>query len=409
MSEKKSIAFLCQPYHRGGVTRWMADAAIAYAIKGYEVYFVTLEPEVEFYSGKGRETMVQLLRKVPNKVHLVSKSVGREFEFGLPEYNAFVYKKLMIASVPVGTPVILSDDPVVWQAACDLKNSYPIVGVLHADEPHYYKLAEKHHREVPVFVCVSARVATLVAEKTPAIDPSRIFVVPCGIELPPVNSNTEVSEKLRLVYVGRITDYQKRSGDLAKVAMLLKQKNVPFHLTIVGDGLETKVALQKKIQEEGLNDSVTFTGWLSQAQVHERLCESDVLVLTSDFEGMPIAMMEGLASGCGFVGTRVSGIEDYEFHPSAADCFRVFAVGDMDDAIMKIQELKGKPIAARRAAARRIAEEQFSMDICLSRYNKAIETVPAATYAPTLASVSIADVVKSKLASMIRSWKMKGK
>ncbi len=406
MSEQNKIAFLCHPYHRGGVTRWMADAAMAYAAKGYAVYFVTPEPSVEFYSGKGRETMVQLLQKTPNKVHIGSIKVGREFEFGTPEYNAYTYKKLILEHVPIGTPIILSDDPTVWQAACALGNSYPIIGVLHADEPHYYQLAEQYKNEVPIFVCVSARVSRLAQEKTPSIDAARVFIVPCGITLPAAQNNYNANATLQLVYVGRITDYQKRSGDLAKVAMLLKQKNVPFHLNIIGDGLETKVALQKTIQEEGLQNDVTFTGWLSQAKVAEYLNTSDVMVLTSDFEGMPIAMMEGLASGCGFAGTRVSGIEDYEHHPLAKDCFRVFEVGDIAAAVHQIQEVAAIPVSTRKTAARELAEEQFSMDICLNRYNKAIATIPVKSYTNTAIGLSPVNAIKSRLVASIRALKM---
>ncbi len=406
MSEQKKIAFLCHPYHRGGVTRWMADAAMAYATMNYAVYFVTPEPVVEFYSGKGRETMLQLLKKTPNTIHIGSTKVGREFEFGTPAYNAHTYKKLILEHVPVGTPIILSDDPTVWQAACALRNSYPIVGVLHADEPHYYQLAEQYKNEVPIFVCVSSRVSRLVQEKTPAIAASRVFIVPCGITLPAVQQNYNSNAVLQLVYVGRITDYQKRSGDLAKLAMSLKLQNIRFHLNIIGDGLETKVALQKTIQEEGLQNDVTFTGWLSQAKVAEYLNTSDVMVLTSDFEGMPIAMMEGLASGCGFVGTRVSGIEDYEHHPLAKDCFRVFEVGDIEGAVHQIQEVAAIPVGARKNAARQLAEEQFSMDICLSRYNKAIATIPAKNYNKTAISLSPVETLKSRLLAGVRALKM---
>jgi glycosyltransferase involved in cell wall biosynthesis len=409
MTNQKKIAFLCHPYHRGGVTRWMADAAIGYAKKGYETYFITPDPVVEFYSGKGRETMVQLLAKTPNNVKIVTVKVGREFEFGTPAYNAHTYKKLILENVPQGTPIILSDDPTVWQSACTLNATYPIVGVLHADEPHYYKLAEQHKNEVAIFVCVSARVSRLVKEKSPSIDPSEVFIVPCGIELPPVENNDNVNAAIQLVYVGRITDYQKRSGDLAKVATQLQKQNIPFHLNIIGDGLEPKIALQKKIQEDGLQEQITFTGWLSQSEVHNDRTTSDVLILTSDFEGMPIAMMEGLASGCGFVGTRVSGIEDYENHPLAKDCFRVFEVGDIETAITKIQEVAAVPINTRKEAARKLAEEQFSMDICLGRYNKAIATIPAKTYVATSISLSLVETIKSKITSGLRALKMKGK
>ena len=406
MTKQNKIAFLCHPYHRGGVTRWMADAAIAYAAKGYEVYFATLEPKQEFYSGKGRETMLQLLNKTKNNVHVGSIKVGREFEFGSAEYCAWVYKKLILENIPQGTPIILSDDKTVWQAATSLYNTYPIVGVLHADEAHYYELAKRHHKQTDIFVCVSARVSNTVQKATPEIASSRIFIVPCGIELPKMAHREHAGDILNLVYVGRITDYQKRVGDLGEVAIALRKKNIPFHLNIIGDGLESKVKLEQKIKANDLQNQVHFLGWLSQAQVHEQLSASDIMVLTSDFEGMPIAMMEGLAAGCGFVGTRVSGIEDYEHHPLAKDCFSVFEVGDIEDAVTKIQHVAAIPVQTRQRSARSLAESQFSMDTCLANYDKAMATIPARAFTPTSISLSPVAAVKSKLMATMRAMKM---
>ncbi len=406
MSEQNRIAFLCHPYHRGGVTRWMADAAIDYAAKGYETYFITLQPKLEFYSGRGRETMMQLLTKKPNKVKIARAKVGREFEFGTPAFNAHTYKQLLLQNVPAGTPLIISDDPTVWRSACELSATYPVVAVLHADEAPYYQLAAQYYKQVAIFVCVSARVAANVRAKSPQIDTERIFTIPCGIHLPAVQPAAANSNLLQLVYVGRITDYQKRSGDLAKVAELMKQKNIAFHLNIIGDGLETKVALQKKIIESGLEQQVTFTGWLSQDKVHEYLVSSDVLLLTSDFEGMPISMMEGLAAGCGFVGTRVSGIEDYEHHPLAGDCFGVFEPGDIATAVERIQKIGAVPVETRKSAARKLAEEQFSMEICLSRYNAAIATIPVQSYFKGTTHLPISIAVKSRITALLRGAKM---
>ena len=405
MATPNKIAFLCHPYHRGGATRWMADAAMAYANKGYEVYFATLDPVKEFFSGKKRETMLQLLQHA-GKVKVGSIKVGREFEFGTPEYCAYIYKKLILENIPQGVPIILSDDKTVWQAANALHNTYPIVGVLHSDEENYYYLAKKYTNQTDIFVSVSARVSQKVLAENPQIAPGRVFTIPCGIELPKMIPRRKSGDILNLVYVGRITDYQKRVSDLGDVALLLKKKNIPFLMNIIGDGLEPKVRLEQKIKDTGLEKEVSFLGWLSQAEVHNYLSSSDVLVLTSDFEGMPIAMMEGLAAGCGFTGTRVSGIEDYENHPLARDCFRVFEVGDIEDAVRKIQQVAAVPLQTRQQSARMLAESQFSMDSCLENYSKAIGTIPKREYTPGNNAISAASTIKSRLIATLRTLKM---
>jgi len=410
MDTAKSIAFLCHPYHRGGVTRWMADAAIAWSLQGHEVYFITLEPSREFHSGKGRETMLQLLSKKEHRIKVFAAKVAWEFEFGLPAYNASVYEQLLVRHIPPGTPIILSDDAFVWQGATQLHAMFPVVGVLHADEAHYYNLAKKYHNEVAIFINVSSRVHKIVSAQVPAITASRLFTIPCGIDLPKVRGGGAVAHnELRLVYVGRISQYQKRTGDLAKIAEALMRQKIPFHLTIIGDGLEDKKALQQQVKEAGLEAMVTFKGWLTQAKVYDFLLSSDVLLLTSDFEGMPISMMEALAAGCGFAGTRVSGIEDFEFHPLARDCFKVFNIGDIDDAVAKIRQLAQVPSQVRRSAARQLAESQFSMRICLDRYESALHTIPPKKYERVNVSISRLTRLKSAAVAMIRHAKMRMK
>ena len=373
MIEHKRIAFLCHPYHRGGVTRWMADAAVAFAHQGWEVYFVTVEPSVVFFSGKGRETLLQLLQKEKAPVHTISTQVGWEFEFGTRQYRAFIYRKLLL-TLPPGTPVILSDDISVWDAAALLHDTYPMVGVLHADEAYYYSLAEKYFHQLSVLVCVSERIKKTTIRQIPGFNAHNIYTIPCGINLSSDHFNRRDGDTLQLVYVGRISEYQKRVSDLVKVCALLHKNGKAFHLNIIGDGGE-KGMLENKFKEAGLGSLVTFYGWLSQKEVSVRLATYDILLLTSDFEGTPIAMMEALAAGCGMVGTRVSGIEDYELNPLAGNCFALFDVGDIEDSATKIEKIAVVPVNIREGSARRLAETEFSMQVCLERYIKAIKTI----------------------------------
>lgn len=402
----RSIAFLCHPYHRGGVTRWMADAAMAFAERGWQCYFVTPSPVESFHSAGAAETMIHLLRSAPASLKVISESVGGEFEFGTPEYKTYIYCRLLAAGVPVGTPIILSDDAAVWAAAGQMSAAYPFVGVLHSDEQQYYDHAKQYHSSIGVFTCVSERVHQTVRKLCPAIDPSLIFTIPCGIQLPPVRFVANNSGRLRLVYVGRLTEYQKRISDLAGLAAVLARRNVDFQFTIIGDGGEDRRRLEQLVAENGLKDKVTFAGWQVKKSVEKNLAESDILVLTSDFEGTPISMMEALASGCGFVGTRVSGIEDYADRPGAQNCYRIFEVGDLERAADFIIELSSVLPVNRQSAARKLAEAEFSMDTCLDRYQAAIAAIKPATYVQVKAVISSSALIRSRLMSAARGIKL---
>ena len=288
-----------------------------------------------------------------------------------------------------------------------MNTTYPVVGVLHADEAYYYSLAKQHFKSVSVLACVSERVKRTTIKEIPAIDVSTIYTIPCGINLPAANLARHDGNMLQLVYVGRVTEYQKRVSDLVKMCTLLQQSNKTFHLNIIGDGVD-KAMLENKFKDAGLNPVVTFHGWLSQKEVSERLAKSDILILTSDFEGTPIAMMEALAAGCGLVGTRVSGIEDYELHPLAKSCFSLFDVGDIEDAVKGIERIGTVPVHVRQQAGRKLAETEFSMEVCLGKYSRAIATIKGDAKAKAVkVGMPVGSMIYSRVIAAVRALKMR--
>ena len=404
---EQPIAFICHPYHRGGVTRWMADAAIKYGSEGRKVYFVTVVPKNRFFSAGKAETMAELVMPYKNVVQIVTESVTGEFELGLPEYRIEAYTRLMQQHLPVGTAVIVSDDPDVWAAAAAMRASFLLVGVLHADEVNYFDLASKYAASFDFYACVSKRVAAKLADRVPAWPRARMAVIPCGIKLPMLQPQARATKVCRLVYVGRLTEYQKRISDLLNVALKLRELKFDFQLTIVGDGGADKLALQAAVQNAGMGECIKFAGWMAKEAVAAILDTSDVMIMTSDFEGTPVAMMEALAAGCGFVGTRVSGIEDYEWVEGSKECFRIFEVGATGDAAQKIVELASIPFAQRTGAARLIAESHFDMATCLHRYDEAIAGIFRPCQAASAPKFGVAGRLKSRLLYTMRVAKLR--
>lgn len=373
MHDRIDVAFICHPYHRGGVTRWMVDMAVEYALGGANVYFITVEPEKDFLSAGGKETIVSLLNSARG-IHVITARVNWSFELGTEAYRASVYEKLLLGKVPPGTPVILSDDPAVWRVASLAGNKYKFIGVLHSDEPKYYELAKIYHPYTGALVCVSNRIKEKLMKACNTVDESKISVIPCGIELPVHLPEKKASDTIRLVFAGRITEYQKRVSDLLKICAGLAEQKIDFDLKIIGDGTDRK-KLESECERMGLTSRVWFLGWLSKEEIYNHLFQSDLLLLTSDFEGMPIAVMEALSMGCGIVSTRVSGVEDYEKNSLAENCLRLYTVGNIAEAINHIKNIILIPSEVRSAAAIDLARNEFSMNTCINKYNNVIKTI----------------------------------
>lgn len=353
--------------------------------------------------------MVQLLTQSENSVQIHLADVGYEFEFGTPEYRVSVYAQL-IERLPAGTPIILSDDASVWKAGAYFHNTYPIVAVLHADEPYYYNIAAQYYKQLSAIICVSKRVNATLLRQIPELEQAQVHTIPCGIKLPAIDNGNRIDGIIKLVYAGRVSVYQKRAGDLLKIAQLLANRNIRFHLDIIGDG-DAKAGLMAGAEAAGLQQSISFRGWRSQAEVASFLANADMLLMTSDFEGTPIAMMEALGAGCGMVGTRVSGIEDYEHHAFAESCLSIFAVGDIEDAAEKIVKLSSVLASVRRNAARQLAENEFSMSVCLARYINVIKAIDFKPKATPAYNLPMGQLLKSRLMALARKTKLtlKGK
>ena len=77
-------------------------------------------------------------------------------------------------------------------------------------------------------------------------------------------------------------------------------------MTIVGDGSE-----RADLQEMALSlEGITFVGYKSQAEVAEILNEASALVLPSFAEGLPVVLMEAMASGKPVIATQVAGVPE---------------------------------------------------------------------------------------------------
>ena len=98
---------------------------------------------------------------------------------------------------------------------------------------------------------------------------------------------------------------QKRLHHWVELAHRLYQKHKNLHFIIVGDGPEED-ALRRQIAELGMTDAFTLPGRLSE--VRPWLKAMDIYLMTSAFEGLPIAMMEAMSMELPVVATSAGGI-----------------------------------------------------------------------------------------------------
>lgn len=139
-------------------------------------------------------------------------------------------------------------------------------------------------------------------------------IVHCGIPLSDFPFEAKGRNPQHILAVGRL-DEIKGFRHLIDACALLRARGLPFHCDIIGSGpLESDLARQ--IENLGLGDCVRLAGARKQEEVRSFLYRAGVFALPSvvtsrgDRDGIPVALMEAMASGIPVVSTSVSGIPE---------------------------------------------------------------------------------------------------
>jgi glycosyltransferase involved in cell wall biosynthesis len=372
----RRLAFVCSPYHRGGIERWMVDFASEWRRQHGDSWFVVPRPRVPFVNGVGRPTVSDMLDTLPidDRPQIARVPVGDRFEFGTEAYRASVYAAAAVGAVPAGVPIIVSDDRAAWRAAAWLSGRNPFVAVVHGDWSGYDPLVQHFGEWAAAFVGVSNRVTQRIGTLMPHRAIPRVTIA-CGIRMPPRRRPASRDEIVRLVWLGRMRE-EKRISDLPKIALRLSERGVPWSLDIMGDG-EERSQLVNDVARLGLAADVRFHPWGTPREVAALLATSDVLLLPSNREGMPITVMEALSHGCAVVASRVSGVEDYENHALASGCYWVHQVGDIGEAAAQVEAAHALDPQVRSERARNLAEAEFSVARTTERYASLLSRLPA--------------------------------
>lgn len=145
------------------------------------------------------------------------------------------------------------------------------------------------------------------------LDPSKVLIIHNAVPDPDLGKYQQTARYqqnapiCRLVFAGT---FHKRKGvsDLIAALSTARLRHAPWHLDIAGNGDQAPYRSQAK--ESGITDKITFHGWLDSSDMHNLLSISDVMVLPSWQEGLPMIIIEAMAHGLPVISTSVGSITD---------------------------------------------------------------------------------------------------
>jgi len=153
-----------------------------------------------------------------------------------------------------------------------------------------------------------------------AVQADRLAVVTNGVPVPEV-LGAEVRAEARRVFnlpnnarvfvaVGRLSP-QKNLGELVTGLSMLGDEAGDWQCLIAGEGPE-RADLEKRIRASGLETQIRLLGNLDR--VDQLLAAADCYCLTSSWEGLPLALLEGMAAGLPVAAAAIDGVGEVVTH-----------------------------------------------------------------------------------------------
>jgi glycosyltransferase involved in cell wall biosynthesis len=172
--------------------------------------------------------------------------------------------------------------------------------------PHLRSFVQRYCRRIDKIIALSAEQKTDIG-RVYDIPADTIAVIGGGYDDTIFNRGPERSAgSVELLYAGKL-NRSKGVPWLLRSLMKITDRNWHLHIAGSGTGPEYNECLDLARQ---LGTRVTLHGHVSHRRLAELMKAAHIQVLPSFFEGMPLVLFEGLASGCRIITTQLSGFRE---------------------------------------------------------------------------------------------------
>ena len=168
--------------------------------------------------------------------------------------------------------------------------------------------------------------------------------------------------------MGRLVHEQKRVHVFPQILQTLVSSRRPFVWRIAGEGAQL-ASLRKNLQTNSRQQLVSFEGQVPYSRIPELMLSSDVFLLPSDYEGLPLSLLEAMAHGVvPVVSDLPSGVREvvnaetgFLVNPENVDGYAA--------AILKLDSDR-EDLARKGLAASRLVKSRFSCEAMADRWLK---------------------------------------
>jgi colanic acid/amylovoran biosynthesis glycosyltransferase len=240
------------------------------------------------------------------------------------------------------------------------------VGMGQSHDPQVYEALRRYAPWMDLLAMVS-KTMKQTASDMPEFARVPVAYLPYGVPIGDATSTDRDSGRaLRILYLGRLEQEQKRVRLFPEILRQICASGMPFHWTISGAGSE-RGFLEANLKTASPNQSISFTGPVGYADVPAILKQHDIYLLASDYEGLPLSLLEAMAQGLvPVVSDLESGIREV-VDQSVGLLVPVNEVSGYARAIIHLHEQRDE-LAAKSAAARMRVQRDFSVAAMTDRW-----------------------------------------
>jgi glycosyltransferase involved in cell wall biosynthesis len=251
------------------------------------------------------------------------------------------------------------------------------LGMLQTDDFPVYAMLAAYASVLDAVVSVSDH-SSKVLRLYPQFANKAVYYLPHGILVPDklIRPKTSTTQSIRIAYVGRLVREQKRVHLLPRIVQRLADTRKPFVIKIAGSGPQLSW-LKRNLQTNSSQQIIRFEGQVPYDRIPELMLSSDIFLLPSDSEGMPISLLEAMAYGTvPVVSDLASGMRDLVSRETGI-LVKPDDIDGYSTAILKLDSDRDD-LARKSLAASQLIQTTYSCEAMADRWLKMFDDLPSA-------------------------------
>lgn len=222
-------------------------------------------------------------------------------------------------------------------------------------------------RRSDAFIAVSQEIADSVTAFTGRACDYIPSSVPMRVEPKDVSKYSPETQEISVGFVGRVSS-PKNPIRFVETAVLVAKAMPNVVFKVIGDG-ELRGQMEDCIKENKMENRFRIFGFLSNPASEMR--KLDVLLLTSDYEGTPMVLLEAMSYGVPVVSTRVGGIPTVIENWKDGVLTDNFTPASIAEAVVALLKDKEKYVSISKCAYSKIGGE-YSYERNITRYMRVV-------------------------------------